>query len=241
MAAPPVPEKPLLLLDYDGTLAPIVDDPSAAVPHPSIPAILERLAADVPLYVITGRDLETLSRLLPISVPAIGLHGAQEGILKESNSLRVSDAEAEALADMKTSAPEIPGVVVEEKGPAFAVHYRHADNEEEAIATLQAWAATAPADLSAVWGKKVVELRAATHSKGTAVAVLAEEHPDRTPVYLGDDTTDEDAFIALHRLSGDQGKDAVTIKVGEGQTDARYRIESPDAVVRYLLRFVVPN
>jgi trehalose 6-phosphate phosphatase len=125
-------------------------------------------------------------------------------------------------------------VRVEEKGDAFAVHYRHAEDEDAARRALEAWAAGAPEALVPVWGKKVVELRVRGVSKGTAVARLAAGHPDRTPVYLGDDVTDEDAFRALHAA----GLDAVTVKVGEGETEARYRLPDVEAVVGYLEGFV---
>jgi trehalose 6-phosphate phosphatase len=113
------------------------------------------------------------------------------------------------------------------------VHYRQAADEAAARRALEAWAAAAPAALEPIWGKKVVELRARGTSKGTAVARLAARHPDRTPVYLGDDVTDEDAFRALH----DAHPDAVTVKVGVGETAARYRLPDVAAAVAYLEGF----
>jgi trehalose 6-phosphate phosphatase len=88
--------------------------------------------------------------------------------------------------------------------------------------------------LDAIWGKKVVELRPEGLTKGTAVRRIADEHPDRTPVYLGDDTTDEDAFEALHDLD----RDALTIRIGAEETRADHRLADPDAVVAYLRRYV---
>jgi len=76
---PPVPVSPLLFLDYDGTLAPIVDDPMQAFPHPEVPDLLRELDKKYPLWIVTGRNLNDLSVLLGVPLQGIGLHGAQEG------------------------------------------------------------------------------------------------------------------------------------------------------------------
>jgi len=80
-------------------------------------------------------------------------------------------------------------------------------------------------------GKDVVELRPAHLHKGTAVQAVAAQHPSRTPLYLGDDVTDEDAFQALPA-------EAITVKVGEGETAARFRLPDVPAVVAYLQRYL---
>jgi trehalose 6-phosphate phosphatase len=79
----------------------------------------------------------------------------------------------------------------------------------------------------------VVELRAKGVSKGVAAGRIAAQHPAHTPVYLGDDVTDEDAFRALNAAQ----PGAVTVKVGTGETDGRYRLPDVDAVVAYLQGF----
>ena len=231
---PPVPARPLLFLDFDGTLAPIVDDPGAAAPHPAVPDLLAELARVHPVVVVTGRDLEALGRLLGADVRAVGLHGAEEGRADGTVSRRASDAHADALRQLREAVPDAEGVVVEDKGAAFAVHYRHAPDADAARAALEAWAEAVPAGLVPIWGKAVVELRPEGVSKGVAVARIAAEHPDRTPVYLGDDVTDEDAFVALHALR----QPAVTVKVGEGETAAGHRLADVEAVVAYLRRFL---
>ncbi|MEM1057388.1 MAG: trehalose-phosphatase [Bacteroidota bacterium] len=239
---PPHPARPLLFLDYDGTLAPIVDDPAEAWPHPDVPGLLRQLAERHPVVVVSGRDLAALARFLPdVHVRAAGLHGAEVGVLGEvaqpSLALRTVQADLDRL---RRSVPEMEGVRVEEKGAAFAVHYRAAPDDADAQQALRRWSADLPEALHAVWGKKVVELRPREVSKGTAVTAIAREHPEHTPVYLGDDTTDEDAFAALHsfRLGAEAGG-PVTIKVGEGGTAARFRVPDVDATVAYLRGFLV--
>ncbi|GAB5536876.1 MAG: trehalose-phosphatase [Rubricoccaceae bacterium] len=231
----PHPDRPLLFLDYDGTLAPIVDDPAKATPHPDVPGLLARLTDQHPVVIVTGRDLASLSRLLTgVRVRAVGLHGAETGWSDGAVDARAAESFVDELARLRAEVPQLEGVLVEDKGTAFAVHYRHAPDAEAARAALETWARSVPDGLTAIWGKKVVELRAEDVSKGTAVAALAAEHPGRTPVYLGDDVTDEDAFEALHRLR----QPGVTIKVGEGETVAAHRLPDPDAVVAYLRGFM---
>lgn len=230
---PPHPVRPLLFLDYDGTLAPLVEDPAAASPHPAVPALLRQLGVRHPLYVVTGRDLATLARLLSVHVPAVGLHGGEEGLLGgEVRRLETGD-HAAALGRLKAAVPRLPGVHVEEKGGAFAVHYRRATDGQAARDALARWVDAVPEGLEPIWGKHVVELRAQGVSKGVAVARIAAQHPDRTPVYLGDDVTDEEAFRALDAAH----PEAVTVKVGAGETAGRYRLADVPAVVGYLRGF----
>jgi len=228
----PVVDRPLFFLDYDGTLAPIVDDPMEAHPHPDVPGLLRALDAAHPVWIVTGRSLEALDHFLDLSLPAIGLHGAQQGTIGGATERLMSDDAAQAIRRLRRSVPSVDGLRVEDKDAAFAVHYRQAD-EEEVHDRLQTWVNTMPEILEAIWGKKVVELRPRNLTKGTAVRRIAGEHPKRTPIYIGDDVTDEDAFRALR----DMDRAAVTVKVGDGDTAAGHRLAGPDEVVRYLRRY----
>ncbi|MEX1054827.1 MAG: trehalose-phosphatase, partial [Rhodothermales bacterium] len=76
---PPVANNPLFFLDYDGTLAPIVDDPLEAFPHPDIPGLLQELHQRHPVYLVSGRFLADLEKLVTLPLDAIGLHGLQMG------------------------------------------------------------------------------------------------------------------------------------------------------------------
>lgn len=230
---PPVVENPLFFLDYDGTLAPIVDDPEAAVPHPRAPDLLRSLNEQYPVWIVTGRDLQALASFLDRSYRAIGLHGAQEGVIGESAHHLMSKEAVDALGRLKGSVPSVDGIWVEEKDRAFAVHYRQAEDRQHARSRLEEWLEDPPDALEAIWGKAVVELRPKGLTKGTAVCRIVDGHPDRTPVYLGDDVTDEDAFTALQNLDGE----TVTVKVGAGATQAEYRLADPDAVMDYLARY----
>lgn len=243
-SAPPHPARPLLLVDYDGTLAPIVDDPAQAVPHPAVPGLLARLSAHHPTVVVTGRDLATLGRLLgaaPPSLRAVGLHGGEWGRPGAAEARHAHAADPDLVARLRAAVPALDGVHVEAKGDLFAVHYRQADDRAAAEAAVEAWARSVPDTLDVIRGKCVAELRVPGVSKAAAVRRLAAEHPDCTPVYVGDDVTDEEAFAALDglprsRAGGQPG--AVTVKVGPGPTRAAWRLADADAVVAWLSGFL---
>ncbi len=131
-------ENPLFLLDYDGTLAPIAPRPEEAFPHPGALEVLRALMVRYPLYVITGRRVEDLARLLPLpGLRVVGGHGLEEGeIGGESHPLFPVD-----LGPLRRVLPSCPGVWVEDKGFALAFHYRGAEDEERARTCLKVWLA----------------------------------------------------------------------------------------------------
>jgi trehalose 6-phosphate phosphatase len=230
---PPVVSDPIFFLDYDGTLAPIVPDPLRAHPHPEAPALLSALAARYPLWIVTGRFMGDLERFISEPYPVIGLHGMQEGTLGGEVRYLIDDAARAALDDMRARVPDIEGLFLEPKGPTFAVHYRHVADEAATIDALEGWVGSMPPGLEVVRGKKVYEIRPQGVNKGAAVLTLLREMDSGTPVYLGDDVTDEDAFSAL-----DSFESAVTVRVGGGETLARFRLDGPDEVVEYLARYL---
>ncbi|MEX2541176.1 MAG: trehalose-phosphatase [Trueperaceae bacterium] len=234
----PLVEHPLLLLDYDGTLAEIAANPDHALPHPQVPDLLRAVAQRFPVRVISGRKVADLARLLPVpDLIAVGVHGMEEGRLGGEVGSRLDTASRELMKSARADLPAVPGVRVEDKGAAIALHYRGVADEDQVVGELRRWAERLAAGLEAVWGKMVVEVRPLGFDKGRAARELAAEHPDAVPVMIGDDTTDEDAFRALTAAEHRDG-DAVTIKVGPGETAARYRLADIEAVVAYLRRYL---
>ena len=226
-------ENPLFLLDYDGTLAPIAPRPEEALPHPEALQILKALMARYPLYVITGRRVEDLARLLPLpGLKVVGGHGLEEGeVGGESHPLFPVD-----LSSLRRILPACPGVWVEDKGFALAFHYRGAGDEGGALACLRAWLAShgdllEGLGLEVLVGKKVLEIKPKGADKGQAVLRLWARHPHHIPVYIGDDTTDEAAFQAL------RGK-GLTFKVGPGPTVAEGRFADVAGVLAYLRSYL---
>ncbi|MEW6754140.1 MAG: trehalose-phosphatase [Candidatus Latescibacterota bacterium] len=234
--APPVVARPLFLLDYDGTLAPLAAHPAQACPHPRVPGLLRDLSRCHPVWLVSGRHLRDLSAFLPgLVLPAIGLHGAQQGMLGGPFASLMSKGEREALQHLRETVPAVAGLWAEGKDSAFALHFRQALDEAEMRRLLQAWAAGLPEGLEAVWGHKVLEVRTRRHSKGRAVLHIADAHPGRAPVCLGDDATDEEAFAALEAQAA---AGTLTIRVGPGATRARYHLPDVEAAVAYLQQYL---
>lgn len=193
------PDTTALLFDFDGTLAPIVDDPAAARAVEGgvelLDALAERFAR---VAVVSGRPRDFLVSALGAGVDLSGVYGLESrlgGIDRdhpESERWRPVIAEVAAAADL----PD--GVVVEPKGLSMTVHFRTVPEAEPAV---RAWADQVAVDteLEVRDAKASVELHPPIDAdKGSAVRALAEGC--RTVVYVGDDVGDLPAFAALDSL-----------------------------------------
>jgi trehalose 6-phosphate phosphatase len=186
------PGRAAILLDVDGTLAPIVARPELAeVPDPTR-AELRRLAGRYALVAcISGRTGADAHRLVGVDgIAYVGVHGLE--LAPEADAWR---------APLRTFAA-VDWPWIEDKGLTVAFHWREAPDEEAAQAELEAVASRAEAvGLEARWGRKVLELRPPIDAdKGTAVRALLTERGLRRALYAGDDTTDLDAFRGLDGL-----------------------------------------
>lgn len=222
-----------LFLDFDGTLADIASRPEGVVVAPGLVDTLSALrdVLDGALAVVSGRPIEQLDEFLkPLSLPSAGVHGAQrrraDGTV-DHHEVQIPD---EIAAMLQGLANDHPGVLVERKPGAIAVHYRMAPEfEGSCIATMERVARLAP-DCMLLLGKMVAELKPTSVSKGRAIDAFLRESPfiGRTPLFAGDDTTDEAGFIAV------QARGGVGIKVGGGASAAHTVIDSPRALRDWL-------
>lgn len=201
---------PALFLDYDGTLTPIVAHPDLAVLSDDMRAALERLAAQFPVSIISGRDLADVRRMVGIDgIVYAGSHGcdvdAPEALGgRVQHGLADVDDLAAARAALSKKVEDIPGAWVEHKTLAVTVHYRQTppDQVPRVMAAFDE-VATVFFGLRRAAGKMVLELRPgiACYDKGKALLWLLERLEMSTgthvPVYIGDDVTDEDAFRAI--------------------------------------------
>lgn len=244
LAADPDRRPVLLALDFDGTLAPLQDDPARSRILPDGVTALADLAQHdgVALALVSGRamqDLHTLAQVPP-GTYLIGSHGAERARVTahglDRDVVQLTDSEADRLAalggELAGVARGRAGVWVETKPTAAVVHTRMAepDDAEAALADAREVATRLGAEM--LHGKDVLEMSVLRTSKGEALEALRRELGAHTVVYAGDDVTDERAFDALE--DGD-----VTIKVGDGPTVARHRVDDPAAVVRLLADLVV--
>nr|WP_205843757.1 bifunctional alpha,alpha-trehalose-phosphate synthase (UDP-forming)/trehalose-phosphatase [Nakamurella deserti] len=229
----------LVAVDFDGTLAPIVDDPAAARPLPRSMEALHQLASvtGTEVCVISGRARALLPELLDDDVSdlhLVGSHGAEgvdadvaaEGTLELTPTAR--KRLGELLRSLQQIAAEHHGVTLEIKPTGVAVHLRGAT--ERAAAAVAAEVEDGPATWPGVHllrGKQVLELTVISTDKGRAVEALRKQYHATAVIYVGDDITDENAFGALR--PGDLG-----IKVGGGTTSADVRVADPGAVADLL-------
>jgi trehalose 6-phosphate phosphatase len=228
-----------LFLDLDGTLVEIAPRPDRVCVPAGLPRLLDGLARgrDGALAVVSGRMLADMDRLLaPWQGAAAGLHGAERRRADGTIDRTLEEGAARALAWLRPRllrlAAGAPGVFVEDKAAALALHYRAAPAREAALREAAcALAAECGPALRLLDGKMVLEFGPAAASKGTAIAAFLGETPFRgkRPVFLGDDKTDEDGFAEVNRRGG------LSVRIGPpADSAARFALPSVAAALAWL-------
>jgi trehalose 6-phosphate phosphatase len=227
-----------LFLDVDGTLLHIADRPDAVAVDDGAVALLAGVHAATAgaLALITGRALADIDRLFdPLVLPVAGQHGFERRDARGRlhHHARPGAAFDQARARCEAFGASRPGVLVEDKGLTLALHFRLAPEAEGEVGALAARiAAESGGALAIQRGKMVVELKPAGKDKGTAIAEFMAEPPfrGREPVFVGDDLTDEYGFSVVNGLGG------LSVKVGDGPTEAGARLPDVTAVHAWLAR-----
>ena len=233
-------ERLLLMLDFDGTLAPIVARPPDARIPAQTQATLRALQAcpNVTLAIVSGRAVRDVQALAGLEgIHYFGSHGGER--LRPGSS--TVDADACALAGIRNlcrrlarELSDVPGFEIEDKGASAAAHYRNVEPDQRGRVEKAARAAVgANRSLRLSPGKMVYDITPRDGAdKGAAAKGLLRE-AGGLPLYFGDDTTDESAFVALPAS-------AVTVHVGpqKEQSAARYRVSGPREVAESLLRIL---
>lgn len=221
-----------IFTDFDGTLVELADTPDQVDVPQSLHEQLERTVRelDSAFAVLTGREIADIDRFLsPLQLPIAGAHGTQrrraDGFVETVDPSSIQGAEDIAQA-MQPLVIAHPALLLESKEGAVALHFRQAPELEGAVRLAMEEALNGSSDFTLVPGKMVLEARPRNANKGNALRAFMKEEPflGRTPIFIGDDTTDEDAFIAAQELGG------VGIKLGEGETAARMRIANVASV-----------
>ena len=227
-----------LFLDFDGTIVDFAPRPDEVRPEPDLASVLRRAAETLggALAVVTGRPIREIDHWLDARVAAVaGVHGAERrgvGGLVTSGAGGAVPAPGEAQrarARLAAVADAAPGVVFEDKGWAFALHFRMAP--ERKTACVDAVKALASPAFEVLGGASVVELRNRGVHKGAAIAAFMAEPPfaGRTPVFVGDDVTDEDGFRTVNAMGG------VSVLAGPARpTGARHRLPDVGSVIAWL-------
>ncbi|MDD5044198.1 MAG: trehalose-phosphatase [Candidatus Omnitrophica bacterium] len=236
----------LLLLDYDGTLTPIVETPEKAIIHKDTKELLQKLSKNpyFKLGIISGRSLQDIKNIVGIKdVIYVGNHGLEiEGpkIRFESEiSSRSKSIMQDIAMDMQKRLLDIKGALIENKGLTLSIHYRLVDKENlpvfEKIISEITNPYIARDKIRINSGKKVYEIKPPIKwDKGkVALWLLARQEfisgeNNVLPVYIGDDITDEDAFKALKRKG-------LTVFVGEPENSkADYYLKNTKEVTKFL-------
>jgi len=224
----------LVATDFDGVLAPIVLDPSTSRPLPGTVESLTGIAGlpGTAAAVVSGRDLGTRAALTGLGgseVTLIGSHGAETSAAHRPALSEDQRRTLEALTeDLATLRAEHGATRVELKPAAVVLHTRGMDPAAAAVAEQAAARTGAQREgVHVLRGKHVVELTVVEADKGTALDGLRAALGADALVYFGDDVTDEHVFTRLR--DGDVG-----VKVGEGETAARWRVDEPQDVAEAL-------
>lgn len=246
LAAGLTARQPAVFFDFDGTLSDIVDDPDAARLAAGAAEALRKLAAHCPVAVLSGRDLADVTER--VGLPGIwyaGSHGfeltAPDGTHHQNDAAAAAIPVLERVAgQLRDQLGSIPGVVVEHKRFGVAVHYRNAARDRVGEVTAAVHAAGQRHALRVTTGREVVELRPDIDwDKGKTLRWVIDHlrhagpraGANLTPIYLGDDITDEDAFDAVRH-------DGVPIMVrhtddGDRATAALFALDSPARVTEF--------
>lgn len=221
-----------LFLDFDGTLAPIREEPDCVYLPPEGAEILLAVSARLEerLVILSGRDVRDLTRRVPQELWRAGGHGAQICAPGTAPSDVLKAAPPELVQRLQQIASPYPGVVMERKGEVLALHYRGAAEAGPQLKAQMSAAVAGFRGYSLQTGKMVIEARPDHADKGKSVAAFMRrrEFSGRVPLMIGDDTTDEAAMQACLQAGG------AAIKVGAGASVAPFRLDGPEDVWNWL-------
>jgi trehalose 6-phosphate phosphatase len=243
LPAPVSPSETAFFFDFDGTLVEIAPTPDGVlVPQTLIESLAElRRLSKGAVAVISGRGIDSIDGYLGMpdlpDLPVAGLHGAERR--DASGHIVRLGFDDERLLRMEGVLADVvkahPGMLLEIKGAALALHYRNAPLAEAVAREATQRLVTEHADAYMLQpGKMVYEIKPKNVDKGRALSAFLDEAPfaGRMPVFAGDDLTDEKAFAIVNARGG------LSIKVGAGETAAQARVESVGAFLAWLSSIV---
>lgn len=228
-------EQLLVAMDFDGTMSPLVPRAEDARALPENAAAFAALAAlpHTSTALISGRALASLrlAAAPPVNTLLIGSHGAESWFGPGAPALQLSPEQRELLSTLnqlfEQVAAEHPGVTVEYKPAGVVLHTRQSNNEAARSAVAAAQRALQTHPVEAHEGKRVLEVSVLKVDKGQGLELLRQHSSATGVLFAGDDTTDENGFLALRATD-------IGVKVGEGSTAAEFRIDSVEQTAEML-------
>jgi trehalose 6-phosphate phosphatase len=247
------PASALLATDFDGTLAPIVEDPDQARPYPGAVDALARLGSRLgAVVIVTGRpagqaveyggfaDVPGLERLVVFGHYGLERWDAATGLVTAPDAAPAVIAASQEIADVLQAADAHDGTWVEDKGASFAVHTRRTADPAVALEAVRGAVAALASrhGLHVEPGRYVLELRPPGINKGSALAGAVAAYDARTVVFAGDDLGDLAAYDAVDRLRAD-GMPGLLICSGSTETTqlaarADIVVDGPPGVTAFL-------
>lgn len=217
----------IIFLDYDGTLVQFSPEPKSVAPDKELLDLLEALSLKNEVILISGRGKEVLEDWFrDLDIGLVAEHGAwlkEKGKEWEMIKPLRSDWKSRLIPIFEMCSDRLPGSFVEEKEFSIVLHYRSADPELSSVRAKEfvdyLVNFTASMDLQVEQGSKVIEIRNAGVNKGIAALHWLGKDDFDFVLAVGDDYTDEELFKSV-------GQDAYSIKVGLGQTAARFSLRS---------------
>ena len=223
-----------LFLDVDGTLLDVAPTPDSVRVDAALVDLLRELdrAFDGALALISGRPIVEVDDLFePLFLSVAGVHGCERRDAC-GNWYRPTFAVTEiepVRAELRNLLKQFQGIFLEDKGYAFAVHFRQAPFLEEKLRLQLSTLLFRSREYELLEGDHVIEIKPVAHNKATAIEAFMQESPfaGRFPVFIGDDQTDMDGFAAVRRFNG------LAISVGN-RVVADRSLQSPAAVRAWL-------
>ncbi|BCB95438.1 hypothetical protein JZK55_03600 [Dissulfurispira thermophila] len=226
-----IDKKPFLFLDYDGTLTPIAESPDKATMSDDMRSLIAALKEYIPVAIISGRSLQDIKNKIGIEdIIYAGNHGAE--IWDGDKIIRGQESEVnigrlkELLQRLQDSLSCINGIIIEDKGLTASIHFRMVKIKDlpEFFDIFSRITKPYENSFKIITGKKVFELRPVNiWNKGDAVSWIIDNlGKDRFPIYIGDDTTDEDAYSILKNRG-------LSISIGSS-VNADYYVENQGEV-----------